>query len=426
MAEKSRYWSPTRTYELEIKIGKLDLTPDLYKLSIITSIEVPYQTIILDLYLDPSDVIVQKLYGQNTINFNARFIGDVSEDFALERISMDLLPITTEIDIPMYDKLGPNVMTTGYKERRAYSVTTVASQPYKIMNRIVNDVFYGSNIQSAISGLVQKYTPRTTSIKYDINNRNAEPLDQILVPPTTLYQAIKYLNRTIGIFNGIPAIYCQADVTQPQNSIIYIKNITKKITSSHKFTVWQLATGANNDDIIKKSGDGKVYYTLNPLKTTYNGSSVFAAIAPTVRYIAKPKDSLFTQFDIDLESFAKEYGIISKSNTIFFDSDVIDVSNRILYAKDHTGNDNSQAYINANLSKVISELSTITLDIEQNLMLFNLMEVGEAVQINSKMASVADLTGKYILKASTIDFVRSKDWESSARLYLIRTNKIIN
>jgi len=424
MVQKSRYWSPSRTYEFEVKIGKLDLTPDLYKISVLTSIEVPYQTVILDLFLDPKDVIVEKLYGQTPIEFTARYIGDVSQDFSLERIKFDLLPITTEIDIPMYDQLGPASQTPGYKERRAYTVTTVSRHPYKVMNTIVNDVFYGYDLFRTISHLVSNVGQ--TTLNYDTNDRNADVLDQILVPPTTLYQALKYLNRTIGIFNGLSAIYCSSDTTQPTKSTIHIKNLTKKITSSHRFTIWHLATNSDNSDIFKKSGDGKVYYTLAPLKTGYSGSSTFAAIAPTVRYIAKPKDSLFTEFDIDLEAFSKTYGIISKSNTIFFENTAIDPATRILYAKDHSGNDDSQSYINANLSKAISELSTITIEVEQNLMLFNLMEVGEAIQLNSKMTDVSDLTGKYILKASTLDFIRAKDWESAARLYLVRTNKIIS
>ena len=425
MVEKSRYWSPTRTYEFEVKIGKLDLTPDLYKISILSSIEVPYQTVILDLFLDPSDVILQNLYGQEPINLNIRFIGNVVGDFSLERISMELLPITIEIDVPMYDQVGPPLQTTGFKERKPFTVTAVTRYPYKVMNTVVNDVFFGRDLYTTISHLVSTYITNTI-LNYDINDRNTQILDQILIPPTTLYQAIKYLNRTIGIFNGIPAVYCSSDTTQPSKSIINIKNITKKITTSHKFTVWQLATGANNDDVIKKSGDGITYYTLLPLKTSYSGSSTFAAIAPTIKYIAKPKDRLFTQFDIELESFAEKYGIISKANEIFFDKQDIDPATRVLYSKDHTGNDESQAYINANLSKSISELATVTIQLERSLMLFNLMEVGEAVQLNSKMASVTDLTGRYILKASTLDFVKARDWESMARIYLVRTNKIIN
>jgi hypothetical protein len=425
MAQKSRYWSPSRTYEFEVKIGKLDLTPDLYKISVLTSIEVPYQTVILDLFLDPNDVIIEQLYGQTPIELTARFIGDVAQDFAVERIKFDLLPITTEIDIPMYDQLGPRTSGIGYKERKPYTVTTVARHPYKVMNTIVNDVFYGYDLFRTISHLISNNTSLTT-LNYDANSRNSEVLDQILVPPTTLYQAIKYLNRTIGIFNGIPAIYCAADTTQPTKSVINIKNLTRKVTSSHRFTVWHLATQTDNSEIFKKSGDGKVYYTTTPLKTGYTGSSTFAAIAPTVRYIAKPKDTLFTEFDINLEAFAKQYGIISKSNEIFFEHRAIDPATRILYSKDHTGNDESQGYINANLSKAVSELATVTVEVEQNLMLFNLMEVGESVQLNSKMTNVEALTGKYILKASTLDFTRSKDWESSAKLYLVRTNKIIN
>jgi len=53
------------------------------------------------------------------------------------------------------------------------------------------------------------------------------------------------------------------------------------------------------------------------------------------------------------------------------------------------------------------------------------MDVGRIVKFNSNNEEMTDLTGKYILKASAITFERPKDWEATATIFLIRTNKTI-
>jgi len=55
---ETRFWSPSRTYEFEVKIADRDLTPDLYKLTILTSIDFPYQTFVMEFFLDPNDLIL--------------------------------------------------------------------------------------------------------------------------------------------------------------------------------------------------------------------------------------------------------------------------------------------------------------------------------------------------------------------------------
>jgi len=45
MAQKSRYWTPDTTYNIILKVGNIDLTPDLVSLRIITSIDLPRLTV---------------------------------------------------------------------------------------------------------------------------------------------------------------------------------------------------------------------------------------------------------------------------------------------------------------------------------------------------------------------------------------------
>ena len=61
MAEdQSRYWTPNRTYEFVLKVGKKDITNDVHKITILTSLDVPYQTFIIDLILDANDLILDE------------------------------------------------------------------------------------------------------------------------------------------------------------------------------------------------------------------------------------------------------------------------------------------------------------------------------------------------------------------------------
>ena len=104
MAEdKSRYWSPTRTYEFALKVGKKDITNDVYKLTILTSIDVPYQTFIIDLVLDANDIILDKIYGQTPLKLTSTLLA--TEAYPLETIEFELMylssdmPISTKVDI---------------------------------------------------------------------------------------------------------------------------------------------------------------------------------------------------------------------------------------------------------------------------------------------------------------------------------------
>jgi hypothetical protein len=412
--KKSRYWTPTRTYELELKIGKQDYTNDLYKVSIISSIEVPYQSIILELFLDPNDIILEKIYGQTSIKLICRLLG-FEPNIELERIEFDLMVVTTGFSIPQEEVINNDARIAGYKDRKAFTLTTVPGNAYKTMNTIVNGAYQGITLSAVIQLLIENNIKGVT-INYDTSGRNYNVIDQILVPPTTLYKAIKFLNKTFGLFNGAYTVYCD------YKNNIFIKNITSKMKTSQAFTIWHLASNTDNRKIVEDNNSTS-FYTYEDVVTSYAGNSVFAALSPVNRFIVKPNDRLSATIPIDLEEFAGDYGLISKTKKIYFNSKAIDPSVRISYFKDHTGYNLSSSFINANMSKTLSELATMTLNVYKNIYLEPLMKVGDAVQLNSKVTNVREFTGKYILKASEIMFSRVKDWENQARLYLIRTNR---
>jgi len=412
MAENtSSHWSPSKTYEFELKIGKLDLTPDLYSVSIITSIDVPYQSFILKFFADPNDIILEKIYGQTPLKLTSKLYG-TSPAVIMEQIEFELMYLSSDMPLQASVPSPQNIQ----KDRQLITVVCVSRKAFITMNWIVNYVYHNMTIESIINDLISK--TQATS-KVDTQGANKEKIDQILIPSSTLYKNLKYLNRTFGIYDGMVAIFCSHD------NKVYVKNLTAKMNSSNKFVIYQLPLGADNTKIIEKCTDGKNFYTRKNITTSYKGNSAFAFMAPNIKHIVKPKDRLFYTIDTNLEALSKEYGLISKGNKMFFDQAAMPISSRVSIHKDHTGYELSESFIRAKYARRVSAITEISVEIENSMRLLNLMEVGEAIKLDTQIDLTKDFNGMYILRASQLNFIRQKEWGSIAMLHLMRTNRTL-
>jgi hypothetical protein len=410
MASKTRWWIPTRTYDLQLSIKDIDYTVKLRRLSIATSITVPWQTVTLSLEMDSNDMVLDKIYGQDPIELNIRTLG--ATGLPTEQVIIDLMFLDSNYDLVMKSANSQKDM----KDPTLIEITTVCREAFQTMTTVVNSLYYDSDIQSVINNLVQNRITGA-SLNYDSQGTNNEKIDQIIIPPTTFHQAILYLNHYFGVYDGLLGFFCLWD------NIIYLKNLTKKPVTSDVFKIHQLASDTPAGDIISAPADGKSFYTNESVETLYIGNSIVAVTAPTLKYIVKPKDTLSHTIDINMNTFAGSYGIIAKNKKIFFDTEAIGSNRQRIYTN-HTGYEKTKSFINANLAKEIAEMSLLNISLNsKNLALLNLMNIGEAVKFESKIADYTQMNGKYILKSSELAFEKLKDWEIYANINLIRTNK---
>lgn len=411
MTEKSRYWTATRGFELILKIGKIDLTPDLIEFSIITSINLPYQTFQIQLALDSDDIITNKIYGQTPIKLTINLLDN--DEYVTETTTFDLMYLTSDTNINQ----AVQYPESSQKDRSLFVINTVARSAYTTMNTFVNDIYSGGTIETAISGLIKS---AGATVKYDKNGKNGHVIDQILVPPSTLYKNLNYINRSFGIFDGMPCIYCD------YNNVVHIKNLTNKMNQAQALTIYQLALDdQDSDKIFKKCNDGIHYYTVRDIVTKYEGNSILAVIAPKMIYVVKPRDRLEQKIVIDTEKFVKQYGLVSKTDKVFFDKSAISSDTRVAIHKDHTGYELTSSFINSSVSKKISAITDMMISVERSIKILNLMNVGESVEVTSKTAPTEEISGRYMLKTSEIIFRRAKDWGATATLNLIRSNRTL-
>jgi len=402
------YWHKDITYDFTLRIGENDFSTDLVRVEIRTSVVKPYQHLFLDVFMDPRDLLSEELYGQQSIKLIIRLKGKEPE--TLEQVDFDLMYIDTEGTFAPAQKS----YLTDQWERSIVRFKTVCTDAYKTMTTKVNEIYFNSTPTTIISDLISQHT--NAEINYDALGQSKLAIDQLLIPPSTIYRVVQYLDKTYGVFNGPLGFHCTFD------NKVKVQNLSTKVKSAQKFTLYLLATDRDNKDIFERD-DPAFFWTNEAVLNSYKGNSIISGVSPTRRYIVKPKDTLYRTIDVDLESFSKAYGIIEKNNpSVYFNKTTLDPKRRITYRKDQTGYDTDQTFINANLSKNIADMSVVVANIAGNLPTLNLMEVGEHVKIISHVDDHLKLGGAYILKGSDIQFMKAEGWEAAAKIYLARTN----
>lgn len=424
--DKGATFVPLETYEIRVIIGSgltaLDYTSDLILARLTSSLSTGYQIMDLVFEIDPNDIIANELYGQDEIKLSITLMRETG--IIGPRIDLELMMIQS--DFQLNEKATES--TGKQKDRGLLAVRTVVRPAFKVLNTLVNEVFIGSTLGTIISSLA---SDAGAALKFDLDGQNTTVIDQVCIPPMTFYKAIKehdranpeffdgYLDQRFGLFDGVPGVFCQYDKT------VYIKNLTRNMMyKSPKITIYQMSIDASKekvDEVIQKSTDGNTFYTYSLIDTDYGANAKFAVLGSNIKHIVKPKDTLSYTITQNLEDVAKTYGLIHQNKLIKRDI----ATYRTKYYNEDTGYEKESTIFNSRFGRQMADLSTISIQLERNLPLANLLQVGEPVNYKPMTVEYQDLGGKYILWSSVIEFTRPNIWQSVATLNLVRTNKTI-
>jgi len=404
-----RSFVPTRSYDLKMVINNIDYTGDLITVRFVSSLSTAYQTVNFVLQLDPTDIIIEQLYGGSSIKLSITLLRE--EQYPGPRIDLDLMFTNGAFQLNEKEKISTG--ENKQKMRGYYAVTSVVRDSYKIMNSLVNGVYLGTTVGSILSDVISQAGGQ--KIEIDTDGQNAKPIDQVCIPPTTLYKIIKeynsasenpfdgFLDQRFGLFDGVPGIFCQYDKT------VQIKNLTSKMQKDPAFIIYQIATDMELNEwdlILDQVSQDNTFYTYQMVSTDYAGNAKFAKVGSNINHIVKPKDTLSQTITQDLETVAGKYSIIYKSKNLEIDPSV----KRTRYFNQDTGDEKNETIFNSRISRRLADLSTLTIDIERNLPVLNLLQVGECVKFKPKTIEYSDLEGKYILWSTDIWFRRENAW----------------
>jgi len=411
-----RSYRPSRGYDIQLFIKDKDYSAELMKVKIISSLLSAYQTVTLDLFIDSNDIILEKLFGKDPIKLRITLLGDITQG-TLEQIDMDLMFLSSNSTITPKTQMSEG--RAAQTERVLLSMVTVCRKPYKTMTTMVSGLYFEKKVKDIFQDIVSKNTD--AQLIYDDSKANNEQIDQVLIRPMTLYKCIEYLDNTFGLFDGASNLgFCTYD------NKIQIYNLSERINRDQTFTVYVLATDKKEEDVFQKSMDGKNFYTYDAVDDSYNANTKVAFLAKNIKYVVNPKDTLYHIVEHKLDELSKTAGAVYQSRMDNqFSLNIDDNVSRTQVNSDHIGYEKSTTWATARDARQMISLANVSINLERNLRILNLMNIGEPVKVITKTLEYVDLSGKYILKSSDITFSRRKDWETTVRLNLMRTNKTI-
>jgi len=415
MPEKAgeRVFLNTRSYDCQVVIKDTDYTADLDRVRIVSSLTAPYQSIYLDVFIDQNDIILSKLYGQDKIKLKVRLLEQTQ--FPKEEIDFELIYISSNYSLVTKEQLSEGKQ----KDRIPVSILAVPRIPLRTASTLVNKIYFNRTAKEIVEDLVSSFTD--ASIEIDSDGINDMIIDQCCVPPTTLVKALSYLDRTFGIFDGPYVHFIDRD------NKIHIMNLNKKFNKDQAFAVYHLAQRAKTQEVIEKCTDGKNFYTFYPINSDYSGNTMYSILAKNQRFIVKPRDTLSHTIELNMDDVISEYGAVWKNPKSYVDDEIM--KNRTKFYYKDTGYDYDDSFALSKLTKILSQMSAIDVLLERNLPILRLMEVGRNVKLIEQHNELTDISGKYILRSSDLSFKRGADagadWEATAAIKLIRTNKTI-
>lgn len=409
MPEKDHIFKPSRIYDITLKIKGIDYGGDLKKIRLISSLISSYQIVMIDMFVDPKDILLEGIHGQDHISLSIQLI-DTDTQLA-DLLDLELMFIKNSFEVPISVMMDNDRQ----KDRSHIQFTAVVRKPFKIMTSLVNKIYGANNDPKTQKEIAEELiTEAGGTVEYDTDEENIEKIDQVLIPPTTLQNALKYLDYWFGTHNGSPIQFCQYD------GVVHIINLSKRIKKKEVFTVTQLSLDGDNSEIISKANDGKHFYTYDTIQTKHSSNIKFGVLGRLMTFVVKPKDTLFNNITISLDDICSEYGLIDKNDEVLTDDNI----DRLKYQITHTGYEDTEFFANSMLAKKISNLSTISVKLQKGLPINELIKVGESVKLDLKTTEHADLSGKYILLSSDLSWNKNADWETVGNLELIRTNKV--
>jgi hypothetical protein len=404
-----RPFVPSRSYDIQMRIRDKDYSMDLSRVRIVNSLNRPFQTIILDLFIDPRDIILDYIYGQDPIKLSVRYIGESQPQVPKEQLDYTLVHFKSGFTLPMQRTIAGSDRQSDQPDRTNISILTVPEKELFSLSFLVNKIYYASTIEEIMRDLVKE---SYATLEIDQEDLNTEQLDQVIIPPISLNKAITYLDNTFGFYKGTMGWNFSGDK-------LHIYNLTRRMNKATAFTIYQLVSGDDNSDTIEKCNDGKNFYTYELMRTDYSANTRFIYESKRVKFIVKPRDNLYGTINLDLEEVCKDYGLMSKRGVQIFHNPVVD---RTKYHIDHTGYDADDTFAIARTTPLIRNLSTLKFSLERNLRILNLTDVGQPANLNVRVSENINVSGKYIISSSDLVFVRDGEWQAVATVRLMRTN----
>ena len=412
-------------YEIVVEIGGEDFSQNLTKISIMSSIRNPYQSIILTLMADNKLMIRKNLFGKEDIKLKIQKLE--IDNSVSETVELNLITVNQKVPLSLKHSDPLNI-----DELETIVLTNIVKEPYTYMSTTVNMLFDESKRLSPIdmvSEISKTFMP-DMAVNIIDNNKNEEPPYQFIVPPMSFINSIKYIDGSfkeisdtygtgLGIFNGPMFFTCRFELDDKHKFCMW--DLGKMAEGKEEYTVYQISLGGIDENVAKDiSSDKNKFMTIGRMNYVYRGNQDVMLSSYTNKFLSKPSNELYSWKTITMDEVFEENSIKDGGSLDINDL----IKKRLSFITiGEVGLEESDVPYRARMSRRISTLSEIEFSIQRDVILELLTRVGVPVYIDPQVEDYKKLGGKYIVSSSKIDIVRETDrWTATALIRAFRSN----
>lgn len=402
-------------YHVLFEFGDIDLSLFVDKVDIINSMESVYPIVMIQFRDDSQQITEEQLYGQQDCKLSIMLTTESRE--ILETIELDLLVVKP------YISYGAKTEAVENEHPRSdyIKLICIPKKSFETMATTVNFLFQYSKPTlpvDAISAIIDKFAP-DAEVNIKKENHNPDKMYQLIVPPMSFTRAISYVDHYYSIYKGVLFYFCS------WNNTFNMWDLSDQINQTELYTVHFLAEGKKDDHIytdIEENPD-TTFYTFTPFRSNYRGNQRKMIDGDKFIGISKPSDNLF-------------HITTNTSNEVFDENTPHDggeylahkeLEKRVTVANTkYTGNEYSDTIIRTRMASKIAKMADFTFQMDRNLVLKNLLEVGVPIMLIPEAVKYSGHAGKYIVSESHLKLNRDSQPHFIARIDItvLRANVI--
>ena len=401
-------------YGVELKIGDLNLSKYLSQIKIVNNISTAWPQIYLNMSVDNKVLLEKNAFGQEPLILT---IYEGKEDGQLiEQTDIELLYLESNINLITKSQQDQFELTFQPSE-----FLTIPLKASKMMTSFVNMVVEEPKY-NPIELLEKIFTDSLFANRFNIDKTgsNTAKIDQIIIPPMSINQAVKYIDYYRQYYNGPTFKFCDIHGT------FNMWNMYEKMKMSPSLIISQLSTGSRDPKIVKDiltkcASDPKYMYTADNVESIYFGNAKVLKTAYNVVYTSHPSNDLYYHIGNNLENMIKNGGIYDKNSKIKFNEGL---KSRKRYYHDVSGCSNLRTkWTDSLVSEKMTNLTGIKITLKRNILLENIIKIGEPVDFRPLILDYQRYGGKYYLAISDFQLTReqSDNWDGLCYLTLFRT-----
>ena len=406
------------------------LTTHFSTMRIINSTRAIWPIFQLYFHVDNQTFIEKNIYGKSTIT--CKIYATHEDGTKSEPIEYKLLYIECNLDLPPKEEKNRTIDDQQEVQRRHAMVSCVSLPAYQSMTTFVNKLYEEEEDHLRPIDYVKDLLDQN-GIKYIIKEDgcNKDLINQMIIPPMTMRNAVDYINQNYGIYSGPMFRYCNY-------SGEFLMWDLKKMYEQHKDSPWvkmhkspshfdtpgkfkeinEIAASTENEFVTHKLAESINHGNANMLRYGYDNIYIYHPSSDIAVFQKKNADDIITDYGIWHNKNEMKYHPELKTRKLYF-SDMRGFEN-----EDYTGKYNTDM-LTQNMASAYQNAAAVRITLLRNVKVPLASKVGEVLYLKPysdfEKFQGSNYEGGYLISDSEIVFTREESGSQEQNVTCIAT-----